>query len=111
MIDPLNETVVSLHDAANLCPKRHGKKPHISCLYRWTSTGCRGEILESIQVGGTRCTSREALARFFRRLTENTKGAPAPSHTSAQRRKEIERVEQELENAGIGSSERGGVQL
>ena len=71
MIDPLTEHVISLTEAAKRCPtRRGGKHTSISCLYRWTTSGCKGEVLESIQVGGTRCTSREALARFFQQLTE-----------------------------------------
>jgi hypothetical protein len=70
MINPNVESLVALSDVCNLLPpRRGGKKPHVSCIYRWTTAGCRGEILESIQVGGTRCTSREALARFFERLS------------------------------------------
>ena len=67
MIDCNRETLLTLSEAAKLLPaRRAGKKTHISCLYRWTKTGCRGVVLESLQVGGTRCTSKEALARFFR---------------------------------------------
>ena len=33
-------------------------------------SGCRGVVLETIQVGGTRCTSREALQRFFENLSQ-----------------------------------------
>ncbi len=70
MIDPNSETLLSLADAARLLPRRRGdKRPHVSCLYRWTTAGCKGVILESLQVGGTRCTSKEALARFFEALT------------------------------------------
>ena len=62
MIDISAERVVSLAGATRLFPARRGdKKPHVSCLYRWTNAGCRGVILESIQVGGTRCTSLEAI--------------------------------------------------
>jgi hypothetical protein len=32
-------------------------------------------MLETIQVGGTRCTSREALQRFFERLSETRQAA------------------------------------
>ena len=72
MIDPNSETLISLAEAARSLPRRRGgKRPHVSCLYRWTTSGCRGVVLESIQVGGTRCTSREALARFFQRLTQD----------------------------------------
>jgi len=77
MIDALAEDVVCLADAAELCPRRRrGKKTHVSCLYRWTTTGCRGVVLESLQVGGTRCTSRQALARFFIRLSSAAAGQP-----------------------------------
>ncbi len=37
-------------------------------LYRWATEGLRGVHLETIQVGGTLCTSIEALQRFFERL-------------------------------------------
>jgi hypothetical protein len=77
MIDPNTESLISLAEAAKSLPRRRGgKKPHISCIYRWTTAGCRGEILDSIQVGGTRCTSTEALARFFRRLTTGNAAEP-----------------------------------
>ena len=70
VIDVFSEEVVSLTDAARLCPRRRSrKKPHVSCLYRWTTIGCKGVVLDSIQIGGTRCTSRQALARFFQQLT------------------------------------------
>ena len=70
MIDPSQEELLSLADAARTLPaRRGGKRPHVSCIYRWTTVGCRGVILESLQCGGTRVTSTDALARFFR-LTE-----------------------------------------
>jgi len=66
MIDSASETLISLADAAGELPRRRrGRKAHVSCLYRWSTAGCRGVVLESIQVGATRCTSREALQRFF----------------------------------------------
>ena len=58
MIDLLSEQVISLTEAAKLLPaRRGGKRPHVSCIYRWTVSGCKGIKLESIQIGGTRCTS------------------------------------------------------
>jgi hypothetical protein len=70
MIDPNTETLISLPEAAKSLPRRRaGKRPHVSCMYRWSDTGCRGVVLETIQIGGSRCTSREALARFFGALT------------------------------------------
>jgi len=67
----IDETVISLADAAKELPRRRrGRKPHVSCLYRWSTVGCRGVVLETIQVGGTRCTSREALQRFLENLSQ-----------------------------------------
>ena len=100
-IDPTTETLISLAQAAKHLPRRRaGKRPHVSCLYRWSTAGCRGVVLESIQVGGTRCTSREALARFFRRLTQGDAAAPA-TRTVAQRERAAARAMNELEGAGV----------
>ncbi len=102
-IDTLTEPPVPLTTAAKSIPRRRaGKKCAVETLYRWSTTGCRGVVLETIQVGGTRCTSREALQRFFSRLTEQAAGAPppapAPSHA---RRRDVERAERVLDAAGI----------
>jgi hypothetical protein len=100
MIDSNAETLISLTEAARLLPRRRrGKRPHVSCLYRWTTTGCKGVVLESIQVGGTRCTSKEALARFFQRLTYAD--PPEPTRSPTRRRHAAERAQWELERQGV----------
>jgi hypothetical protein len=73
----LDETIVSLTSATKMLPaRRGGRRPHVSTLYRWATGGCRGVRLETLQVGGTLCTSREALQRFCDRLSEpNRAGA------------------------------------
>ncbi len=77
MIDSASETLISLADAAGELPRRRqGRKTHVSTLFRWTTSGCRGVVLESLQCGATRCTSRQALQRFFERLS-------APVHAGA----------------------------
>ncbi|GMV25117.1 MAG: hypothetical protein AMXMBFR58_11480 [Phycisphaerae bacterium] len=50
--------------------RRRGKPAHAATLFRWAAKGLNGIKLEVVQVGGTKCTSKEALQRFFRRLTE-----------------------------------------
>jgi hypothetical protein len=102
MIDPNSETIVALaHVPKHLPRRRAGKRPHVSCIYRWTTSGCRGVILESIQIGGTRCTSKEALARFFHRLTSGD-AADAPKVRSvAQRERAAEKAMRDLEQAGV----------
>ena len=85
MIDAKNETLVALADVPPLLPKRRGGRPvSVSCVYRWSvGRGCRGIRLETTQVGGTRATSREAIQRFFDRLSQqssaNHPSTPLPS--------------------------------
>lgn len=70
MIDTMTETILTLAEAAQHLPRRKaGRKTHVTTLYRWTASGCRGVVLEHIQIGATRCTSVEALHRFYDRLT------------------------------------------
>ena len=70
MIDLDQESLLSYRDAAAFLPKRNGRRIHVSSLYRWATRGIRGVILETLQVGGCRYTSKQALQRFSDRLTE-----------------------------------------
>jgi len=100
-IEILGETLISLHEAARLLPaRRRGKRPHISCLYRWTTAGCRGVVLESVSVGNTRCTSREALARFIERLSRSG-SPPVRDKDQATHRRELKQIEKKLDAEGI----------
>ncbi len=75
MIDFTTETLVSFAEACERLPRRRaGKRSHPNTLYRWASHGVRGHHLETIQVGGTLCTSLEALQRFFNQLSEGRSG-------------------------------------
>jgi hypothetical protein len=98
MIDSAAEELISFAEAANEVPRRRrGKKCHVSTIHRWAVTGIKGIKLESI-VGGGRCTSREALARFWRRLTEARDGTtpdqkvPPPPRSPARRRRDSRRA-------------------
>jgi hypothetical protein len=98
LINSRIEELISLADAARLLPaRRRGKKPHISCLYRWTTAGCRGVILDSVMVGGTRCTSREALARFIEALS----GRDVSRIRNQSVEMRTEQLEQGLDEEGI----------
>ena len=100
MIEIKDETIFSLTDAAKFLPhRRAGKKPHVATLYRWASHGLKGIRLETIQVGGTLCTSIEALQRFFERLA----GPPSASAiaTPAACNRRISRAEKKLREIGI----------
>jgi hypothetical protein len=109
VIDTTRETILTLSQAADELPRRRrGRKTHVSTLYRWAGPGCRGVRLETIQVGATCCTSREALQRFFEALTvaksrstgRDQAGAPLAGRTAARRLRDSQQAGQELENMG-----------
>ncbi len=72
MHDLLAEELITLTEAARMLPKRRqGRPTHPGTLLRWATTGLRGARLEVVQVGATKCTSRQALWRFFSSLSRN----------------------------------------
>jgi hypothetical protein len=84
--------------------RRGGKPLHPTTAFRWAKLGARAGdgarvFLETIRVGGSMCTSLQAVQRFCDRLT----GTPVdpPTATPASRRRAIERAERELAEAGI----------
>jgi hypothetical protein len=105
------EQVFPLADTPKHVPPRRGGRPlHPATAFRWRNPGVRGVKLETIRVGGTLCTSVEALQRFFERLsaTDGTEPAsPPPSaplaarRTPAARLKALEKARRELEQLGI----------
>jgi hypothetical protein len=88
-MDVSTETPLSLKDVADLVGK------HVATVYRWSTTGVRGVVLETLQIGGTRFTSREALQRFCERLTPPDTRHVAPATNSA------EKAARELERYGV----------
>ena len=108
-IDAFQETVLSLSQAAKRLPKIRpgGKKIHVCALYRWMLGGLEGGdgtrvYLETIKVGGTCCTSIEALQRFFDRLSQTGPPfEPSLAGFSATRLRQIRAAERELDRAGI----------
>jgi hypothetical protein len=71
MIDAQREHLATFTEAAAWLPLRRRQRPvHPGTLTRWAIGGLRGVRLEYVQVGGTKCTSREALDRFFARLAD-----------------------------------------
>ena len=92
--------LLTLREAARLLPRRRRGRPmHVATLHRWATHGLRGVRLETVQVGGARCTTREALQRFFERLADPV---PAPTkETPSARQLAVERAEEELDAIGI----------
>jgi hypothetical protein len=96
----LTEEIHALAKATKLLPPRRGDRPpHASCLFRWAKNGLRGVRLETIRVGGTLCTSRQALERFFARLAELDNPDVARAATSDGRRREMAEASRQAEAA------------
>lgn len=102
MIDISSDKVVSLTEATRYLPRRRRRKrPNVATIYRWAQHGVRGVVLETIQVGGTKCTSIEAIQRFCDRLTD-ADAADAPKVRSvAQRNRAVANAIRDLKAAGI----------
>lgn len=104
MIDIKTEKTIPFTEAARqLSRLLGGKKTHVSTIHRWATSGCKGIILEWIQIGGTRCTSIEALQRFFNRLSSNSNSEPAieASRSVTARQRANERAARELKSMGV----------
>ena len=102
MIDLQKEQLLTLTEACRILPRRRrGRKPSFCTVWRWATVGLRGAILETVAVGGTLCTSREALQRFFDRLTEQRGSPKTVLRPLAHHRAAIKKAEQELDEAGI----------
>ena len=77
---------------------RGGEAIHLATLYRWMKRGVRGVRLESVRLGGSRITSREAIQRFasgLAALDESCSVTPRPDEAR------IQRVERELDRHGL----------
>ena len=107
-IDLDSEQILSISAATKAVPKVGRKRPAISTVWRWCRKGVRGVHLEHAFLGGRLVTSREAISRFANRLAEvdRVDSKSIPDHeprqrSQRQRRKAIERAEQELSKSGI----------
>jgi hypothetical protein len=102
MTNLMNENLRPLSEAVQWVPRGEGQRAHVSTMHRWASKGCRGVVLETLQVGGGRYTSREALGRFFERLSD----AP-PAHDAGNGKpavidhRRLEQVERALLREGL----------
>lgn len=102
MIDLTNEKVISLTEGTAILPRRRGaKKPHVSTLYRWAKRGVKGVFLETIQVGGTLCTSLEALQRFCNRLSHSPAAGLDRTENPITSARRLAEAEEKLDRLGI----------
>lgn len=105
---PFHEEMFSLAQAARRLPSlRGGKPPHPNTVFRWAKDGRKsrsGRIvkLDIWLVGGTYCTSIEALARFFEQLND-VPPADAPKPWTASN----SRIKKQAEDARTLLRQRG----
>jgi len=108
MIDITCEKLITLDEAAELVPGRdEGKRVHPITVGLWTRRGKRGVILESLLAGTRKCTSVEALARFFEAITTTSdRQSPRPDRAPVANRTKREAARanrnaiKELQEAG-----------
>jgi hypothetical protein len=75
MISFATERLLTMGEAARMLPRfRQGKRVDIATVFRWALRGVKGVKLETIQIGGRKCTSAQALQRFFEALTAQATG-------------------------------------
>jgi hypothetical protein len=78
MIDPSSEETFPLKHI-----NRHTSlRKNVSTYFRWVTRGVRGVRLETVKVGGATHTSKAAIQRFFRTLTEHRYGVHQPRQVS-----------------------------
>jgi len=99
VIDPLTEQIITPREATRLYPRDHrGRKVHVATVYRHLGAGVRGIILESLRTPRL-CTSKEAVSRFFRSLSERSVSiAPA---TQVVKQMTDRRIDEELDRLGL----------
>jgi hypothetical protein len=100
VIDPLREKSLIPRLATEHYPRNSwGKKVHVSRVYRDMLVGKNGVKLECLRTPRL-VTSKEAIARFFQRLSN---GATQQSQvlTTEQRTRDQQRTERELDRIGI----------
>lgn len=101
-IDHETETIITLGEACRAFPP---KGVSDATLARWIHRGFKDMMLnsfvklETLVIGGRRFTSREAIARFI--AAQNKENSEAPTITPAQRQRQSEAAQAELEKLGI----------
>lgn len=106
-IDIRSERLITLEEAAEMVPGRdEGKRVHPITIGLWTRRGKRGVRLESVLAGTRKCTSVEALARFFEAITNAPSGqetrdkASYPARSQREAKRAIRQATDELIASG-----------
>lgn len=106
MIDIASEQLISLAEAAGMLPcGRKGRYPNVKTVYAWTIHGCRGIVLETLQLAGRRATSKEAVHRFIQALTAAAGTPRSVTGRGATTSRQAE-LEAELDRLGVKADDR-----
>ena len=103
MFDPTIETPIPFPDVCKLpwLPRRRrGSRLALPTLYRWAGRGVRGAVLETISIGSQRCTSEQALRRFFQASAESASYGVRPTRPPV-RERQVAQAEKYLQQQGI----------
>jgi len=106
MIDIASEQLISLAEAAGMLPcGRKGRYPNVKTVYAWTTNGCRGILLATVQLAGRRATSKEAVHRFIQALTAAA-STPRPATGRRADNTREAALEAELDRLGVSTESR-----
>lgn len=104
-IDPIAEKPIPFDQLPpEVIPGRGGNPVHIVTLNLWRTRGVNGVKLETILIGARRCTSIEALNRFYQAVTRAADGErpmlAIGNRTRREKNKAVRDAMAELEAAG-----------
>jgi len=89
MIDTSTEQLIPLNQlSAAAIPGMESKPVPPRTVRNWCSSGVRGIRLESVKIGGMRCTSTAALNRFFQAVTAAANDGRKPKGMNSRPRRE-----------------------
>jgi hypothetical protein len=103
MIDLNHEQLLPLTVLSREITNRDGRRGiNVATIWRWCmKTNRYGVKLESVILGGTRMSSREALSRYVQATTAAANGESIPIRSANQRQRAIDDASRELAAAGI----------
>jgi hypothetical protein len=101
VISVATELIFPLSELPDRIPPRAGRKLSIPTSYRWSTRGVRGIVLETVQVGGTRYTSAEAVQRFTDALTRARDGQSPSERAPVVVKKRLAQTAAALDAIGI----------
>jgi hypothetical protein len=99
------ESRITLTEAADILPRKSGKKMQVKTLYRWILKGCRGARLTAVKCGGQWYTTRGWLTEFEEACTRRS--TPDGDRTVGQRSVAARRAQETLKRRfGFGQAKK-----